>query len=95
MKPSEVQRLLFIVDERRRPLYDSLRRTFAEDDTVQIVLNRRVADRRRKKPRPRKSERRQKQRRAQREIDRQIDARGYAVVGISVRQRSPGERSTR
>ena len=89
MTPSKVQRLLFIVAERRRPLYDSLRRTFAGDDTVQIVLNRRIADRRRKKPRTRTSERRQKERRAQREIDRQIGARGYAVVGIMTFQRAP------
>ena len=89
MTPSKIQRLLFIVDERRRPLYDSLRRTFAGDDTVQIVLNRRVVDRRRKKPRTRRIERRQKERRAQREIDRQIGARGYAVVGIMTFQRAP------
>jgi hypothetical protein len=89
--PSRIQRLLFIVDGSRRPFYDSLRRTFAGDDTVQVLLNRRVADRRRKEPRTRPSERRQKERRAQREIDRQIRARGYAVVGVMTFQRAPRE----
>ena len=89
MTPSKIQRLLFIVDERRRPLYDSLRRTFAGDDTVQIVLNRRVADRRLKKPRKRTNERRQKERRGQCEIDQQLGARGYAVVGTMMFQRAP------
>ncbi len=86
--PPKVPRLLFIVDGSRRPLYDSLRRTFAGDDTVEVVLNRRVADRRHKEPRARTSERRQRERRAKREIDRQIRARGYAVVGVMTFQRA-------
>ena len=92
----KIPQLLFIVAESRRPLYDSLRRTFANDDTVQVILDRRVAERRRRRPRKRKTERRQAERRAQREIDWQIRARGYAVVGVTARyRRSPGERKAR
>lgn len=73
---------MFIVGRSRRALHDSLRRTFADDDFVQVVLDRRVAERRRRRARPRKTERRQGERRAQREIDKQLRARAYAVVGV-------------
>jgi hypothetical protein len=73
---------VFIVGRSRRALHDSLRRTFADDDFVQVVLDRRVAERRRRRARPRKTERRQGERRAQREIDKQLRARAYAVVGV-------------
>jgi hypothetical protein len=88
--PGRIERLLFIVARSRRPFYESLRRTFDGDDTVQVVLDRRVAERRRKRPARRRDEHRQADRRAQREIDRQIRSRGYAVVGVRVFQRPPG-----
>ena len=81
---------MFIVGRGRRALCDSLRRTFADDDFVQVVLDRRVAERRRRRARPRKTERRQAQRRARRDIDTQLRARGYAVVGVLTVQRAPG-----
>ena len=90
MAPGRIVRLLFIVARRRGPFYESLRRTFGGDDTVQVVLDRRVAERRRKRPARRKEDRRQADRRAQRQIDRQIRSRGYAVVGVRVFQRPPG-----
>ena len=84
-----IQRVLFIVGRQRRALYDSLRRTFAGDDTVQVVLDRRVRERRRRR-RPRTSgERRRRERRAQRAIDAKLRARGYAVVGVLTVQRAP------
>jgi hypothetical protein len=89
--PWRVQRLLFIVARSRRELYDSLKRTFAGDDTVQVLLDRRVAERRGARARKRKTERRQKERRAQRAIERQLLARGYAVVGVPRLQRTPRE----
>ncbi len=81
--------LLFIVGPDRRALYDSLRRTFATDDFVQVVLDRRVAERRRRGPPAGGSERRQTERRAQRAIDRQLSARGYAVIGVRTFLRPP------
>jgi len=41
-----ISRLLFVVGRERRLLYDSLRRTFDGDDSVQVVLDRRVEERR-------------------------------------------------
>ncbi len=90
MAPPKLGRLLFIVGPERRALYDSLRRTFANDDFVQVVLDRRTAERRRRRPRGRDSERRQAERRAEREIDRQLGVRGYAVVGVRTVPRAPG-----
>jgi hypothetical protein len=87
--PPKIRRLLFIVGPDRRALYDSLRRTFADDDFVHVVLDRRVAERRRRRPRPRRGEQRQAERRAQLEIDRQLRARGYAVVGVRTIERPP------
>ena len=89
MSPARVQRLLFIVGRQRRALYDSLRRTFDGDDTVQVVLDRRVRERRRRRPTRRAAERRRSERRAQRVIDTQVRARGYAVVGVLTFQRPP------
>ncbi|MEK7385321.1 MAG: hypothetical protein AABZ83_02670, partial [candidate division NC10 bacterium] len=63
MAPPKLRRLVFIVGRSRRALHDSLRRTFADDDFVQVVLDRRVAERRRRRARPRKTERRQGERR--------------------------------
>lgn len=80
-----------MVGRGRRALYDSLRRTFADDDFVQVVLDRRIAERRRRRARPRQTERRGAPRRAQREIDTQLRARGYAVVGVLTLHRAPGE----
>ena len=82
---------MFIVGRVRRALHDSLRRTFADDDFVQVVLDRRIAERRRRRSRPRKTERRQAERRARREIDTQLRTRGYAVVGVLTLHRAPGE----
>jgi len=80
-----------MVGRGRRALYDSLGRTFADDDFVQVVLDRRVAERRRRRARPRKPERRRAERRAQPEIDEQLRTRGYAVVGVPTMPRAPGE----
>jgi len=80
-----IRRLLFIVESKRPEFYESLRRTFRGDDTVQIVLDRRRGDRRRRsRVGARKSAREQRggERRAHLEIERQLRARGYAVVGV-------------
>jgi len=96
-----IRRLLFIVGSRRPEFYESLRRTFRGDDTVQVVLDRRHGERRRGRRPGRRSavrEQRGAERRAQLEIQRQLRARGYAVVGVpSPRQepRAPARRKTR
>ncbi len=80
-----IRRLLFIVGSTRPDFYESLRRTFRGDDTVQIVLDRRRAERRTPHRTGRRSvtrEQRGADRREQREIQRQLRSRGYAVVGV-------------
>ncbi len=91
MAPPKLRRLLFIVGRSRRALHDSLRRTFVDDDFVQVVLDRRLAERRRRRARPRQIERRQAERRARPEVDTQLRARGYAVVGVLTLRRAPEE----
>lgn len=80
-----IRRLLFIVGSKRPDFYESLRRTFRGDDTVQIVLDRRRGERRaaRRPVRRRvEPEQREADRREQLEIQRQLRSRGYAVVGV-------------
>jgi len=80
-----IRRLLFIVGSRRPEFYESLRRTFRGDDTVQVVLDRRRGERRaspRAGGRAAAREQRVVERREHLEIEWQIRARGYAVVGI-------------
>jgi hypothetical protein len=93
-----IRRLLFIVGSKRPDFYESLRRTFRGDDTVQIVLDRRRGERRaaRRPARRGGPERRGDDRREHLEIQRQLRSRGYAVVGVpssdagALRPRSPG-----
>src|SRR5262249_34725417 len=78
-----IRRLLFIVGSTRPDFYESLRRTFRGDDTVQIVLDRRRGDRRGTRRPVRRTvgrEQRGAERREQLEIQRQLRSRGYAVV---------------
>jgi len=80
-----IRRLLFIVGSKRPEFYESLRRTFRGDDTVQIVLDRRRGERRKPRRagrRPVAREQRGADRREQLEIQRQLRSRGYAVVGV-------------
>ena len=81
-----IRRLLFIVRADRPELYESLRRTFRGDDTVEIVRDRRRADRRRARRAAAANasrEHRTIERRKSPELDRQLRARGYAVVGVT------------
>jgi len=83
--PETIRRLLFIVGSKRPDFYESLRRTFRGDDTVQVVLDRRHGERRgTRRPTRRRvgHEQRGADRREQAEIQRQLRSRGYAVVGV-------------
>jgi hypothetical protein len=89
-----IRRLLFIVKSTRPEFYESLRRTFRGDDTVQVVLDRRRGERRRRRGGSRKTGREQRagERRAKLEIERQIRTRGYAVVGVVAPGTARGEK---
>lgn len=85
----KVRRLVFIVAPGQQELYASLRRTFAGDDTVQVVLDRRRAERRLTSAAT-DAERRQRERRKDARIERKLRERGYAVVGVmAVRASKP------
>ena len=93
-----IRRLLFIVGSRRPEFYESLRRTFRGDDTVQVVLDRRHAERRasrRAGGRTVTRDQRVAERREHLEIEWQIRARGYAVVGIPASGPTARARRTR
>jgi hypothetical protein len=80
-----IRRLLFIVGADRPELYESLRRTFDGDDTVEVVRDRRRQVERRgtRRTAPAKREHRTTERRKSPELDRQLRTRGYAVVGVT------------
>ena len=70
---------LLIVARHRRELYEQIKRAFAGHETVQVVLDRRVTDRRRRKE-PTLPERRGADRRARSIIDDQLRAIGWSLV---------------
>ena len=80
-----IRRLLFIVGSRRPEFFESLRRTFHGDDTVQVVADRRHGERRTGRCAgggTAAREQRIAERREHLEIEWQLRSRGYAVVGI-------------
>lgn len=78
---SAIRHLVFIVARDHRNLYESLRRTFADDDTVQVLLDRRRSERRQRAAEGRSEQRRQ-HRRARTDLQAQLEARGYALVSV-------------
>lgn len=75
----EIARYLFIVARNRPKLYEHVKRVFFGDDTVKVILDRHVAERRQRKVPP-ASERRRGDRRAQSSVDDQLRALGWAIV---------------
>jgi hypothetical protein len=76
-----VRKLVFVVAPGQRKLYESLRRTFAGDDTVEVILDRRTAERRQSRERS-PADRRRADRRRRRGVEETLAARGFAVVGV-------------
>jgi hypothetical protein len=70
---------LLIVAPHRRELYDQIKRAFAGHETVQVVLDRRPTERRRRKE-PTLPERRGADRRARSIIDDQLRTIGWSLV---------------
>jgi hypothetical protein len=77
------KRILFVVsrDERKRKLYEQLKRAFAGDGGVQVVLDRRVRERRAQSARP-PVEQRQSDRRIRRRADDRVQTVGLALVWL-------------
>jgi hypothetical protein len=78
-QPAGEARHLIIVARDRRALYDHLRRAFAGNDTVRVILDRRVNERRGKGDAV-LPERRRSSRRSSALADTQLDAFGWSVV---------------
>jgi predicted amidophosphoribosyltransferase len=70
---------LLIVARHRRELYEQIKRAFAGHETVQVVLDRRVTERRHRKE-PTLPERRGANRRARSIIDDQLRTIGWSLV---------------
>jgi hypothetical protein len=73
--------LLFIVSRRQPDLYEYLRRQFANEPDMKVVLDRRIAERRaRDQHGPRADERRRADRRRNNEVTYDLLTMGYAFA---------------
>jgi len=79
--PPEMVRQLIIVAVDRAHLYEHLKRGFAGNGTVRVLLNRRVIGRR-ERSRPYEAERRQADRRLPSKVDALLRAIGWAIVPL-------------
>ncbi|MEK7700514.1 MAG: hypothetical protein AAB418_00780 [candidate division NC10 bacterium] len=76
-----MERLLFVVSQERRDLYDALRNVLANEKGVDVILDRRFV-RRRQREEPPAAERRRFGRRARSLEDAEVHARGWTVVRL-------------
>ena len=76
-----MERLVFIVSQGRRELYDSLRVVLGQERGVEVILDRRVVKRRRHEAPP-PTERRRYGRRGRHQEDSEIQSRGWTVVRL-------------
>jgi hypothetical protein len=81
--PPETVRQLIIVAGDRAHLYEHLKRGFAGNGTVRVLLNRRVIARRARSG-PYETERRQADRRLPSKVDALLRAIGWAIVPLDV-----------
>ena len=76
-----MERLMFVVSQERRDLYEALRQVLANEKAVDVVLDRRVMKRRRREAPP-AAERRRFGRRARSHEDAEVQTRGWTVVRL-------------
>ena len=76
-----MERLLFIVSQTRRELYESLRVVLAQERGVEVILDRREVKRRRHEV-PTSPDRRRYGRRARPLEDSELQIRGWTVVRL-------------
>lgn len=87
----EIVRHLLIVARNRENLFDQLKQAFADDEQVQVIVDRRVGERRQRPPGT-ATERRKADRR-NRKIEEQLRTIGWALVLLDeARQRQPSPR---
>ena len=72
-------RTLFIVSRRHPDLYEYLKERFANDDQVQVILDRRAGPPGRRAD----AERGAEERRTRPEVDTELESRSHAVVTVA------------
>ncbi len=80
----QVAKQILVVARDRQKLYEYAKRAFSGNATVEVILDRRNAERRRSRDRSGAPERRQGDRRRLLEIDNHLRALGWAVVRLDV-----------
>jgi hypothetical protein len=77
---------LLVVARHRRELYEEIKRAFAGHESVQVILDRRVSQRREKKGQP-MLDRRRNERRTRSVIDEQLRTIGWSLVLLDLAKR--------
>ena len=75
--------LLFIVGRNERDLHEYLTKEFRRDEQIRIILDRRMADRRRRAE-PQPLDQRRAARRRELAMEEQIRSKGFAMVRCSL-----------
>jgi len=75
-------RTLFVVSRRNPDLYQYLRERFASDPAVEVILDRRVAQRRQRRL-PVDAERRRADRRQRPEVETELQSHSHAIISIA------------
>jgi hypothetical protein len=75
-------RTVFVVSRRDADLYHYLRERFGSDTAVEVILDRRVSERRQRQI-PHSTERRHVDRRRRPDVDVELRTRSHAIVSIS------------
>lgn len=78
-----MDRLIFVVRQDRRDLYDRLQALLAREPNVEIVLDRRSGTNRRLRDLPSNPDRRRVDRRFRERVDAEIRERGWSVIRVS------------
>ena len=76
-----MRRNLFVVSRRHPDLYEYLRERFASDTAVEVILDRRLAQRRQRQT-PYDTERRRADRRRRPEVEMELQTRSHAIITI-------------
>ncbi|HKZ08430.1 MAG TPA: hypothetical protein VJU81_23390 [Methylomirabilota bacterium] len=80
---------LLVVARHRRELYEEIKRAFAGHESVQVILDRRVNQRREKKGQP-MLDRRRTERRSRSVIDEQLRTIGWSLVLLDLAKHNNG-----
>ena len=81
MAAAPAEKYLFIVSRHQRELYEDLKKAFSKREGVEVLLDRRIADRRRRQADAPVLERRRSDQR-RRAVDGQLQTFGWALIAI-------------